>query len=297
MNTLINTINSINFYGEYHGHKISHLTILLNELKKQDPNRNFAYLAGDSSLDNKYWLLNDEEENAVNGYQHILKPPVMKPDIAYHMNKLFESNNSNYCAINTSVEESTIALRYNELLPQDKFIQQNITNNDILIVSLGGNDIALRPSLKTIWNMSLMMYMNSISTIKKGPDYAWGMNHFINLFKNDVEKYILKTIGDKRPKKIIINTIYYPDEKSTGGWAGETLGFLGYNSNPKKLQATIRAIFKYATSKIKIDGSEVIPFAMYKILNGKDSNDYVQRVEPSNIGGFKLAQAYVYCCL
>jgi hypothetical protein len=35
----------------------------------------------------------------------------------------------------------------------------------------------------------------------------------------------------------------------------------------------------------------VIPFPLFSILDGKDSHDYVQRVEPSSQGGEKIAQA------
>lgn len=291
----LNTIKSYDFYGEYHGHKTSHLKTVLTCMNFLNSQRNYIYLAGDSSLDNKYWLPNDELLPATNDYQYILHPPLMKPDIAYHMNKLL--NGTKYCAINTAVEESTIASRYNNLLDQDKFIKQNITNNDILIVSIGGNDIALSPSINTMFNMGMMMYMNNIETINKGPSVAWGMNYFIDIFKNKSKDYILKLIGDKRPKKIIVCMIYYPDQKMTGGWADRTLNGLGYNTDPKKLQAAINQIFIHGTSNIKINGSKVIPFPMHKILNGKNTDDYIQRVEPSSQGGFKLAQGFVKCCL
>lgn len=286
-----NTIDANDFYKEYYGHQISHLRILFDGLKKQNDSKKFIYLAGDSSLDNKHWLFVDKKEKAINGYEHILKPPLMKPDVAYHMNKLLV--NSDYYVLNTAIEESTLADRSNKLLAQDNFIKENITNDDILFVSVGGNDIALMPSFRTIGNILLMMYINNITSIKKGPDVCWGMKYFINLFKNDVQKYILNIIGNKRPKKIIISMIYYPDEKSSGGWADTTLNYLGYNSNPKKLQAAIKTIHKFATSKINIEGSEVIPFPMFEVLNGKISEDYVQRVEPSNIGGEKLAFSLV----
>jgi len=142
-----------------------------------------------------------------------------------------------------------------------------------------------------------MMYMNNIETINKGPDAAWCMNYFIDIFKNKSTDYILKLIGDKRPKKIIVCMIYYPDQKMTGGWADRTLNSLGYNTDPKKLQAAINQIFIHGTSQIKINGSEIIPFPMYKILNGRNTDDYIQRVEPSNQGGLKLAQEFVKCCL
>lgn len=286
-------INSQDFYNEYHGHKTEHLNLLLEKLRQWKPNRNYIYLVGDSSLDNKFWLRNGDEI-AVNDYQYILNPALSRPDIAHQMNKLL--HNSGYCTINASVEESTVASRNNGLLPQDQFVNKNITNNDILIVSVGGNDIALSPSYKTMWNMMLMIYSNSIENIEAGPDVAWGMSHFIDLFSNGVKNYILNVIGNKRPKKILICMIYFPDEMMTGGWADTTLNFLSYNDNPQKLQTAIRKMFEYATSKIKINGTEIIPVPMYEMMNGKHSNDYVDRVEPSSIGGAKLASGFVDLC-
>lgn len=291
---ITNKINYYEFYGEYHGHKVLHLKMLLNGLKHINPHKNYIYLAGDSSLDNKYWLPTYQIKKAINGYQHILSPPDMKQDISYNLNKILE--NSKYCVINAAIEESTIAKRVNGLLPQDKFINEHIQNDDILIVSVGGNDIALSPSIPTMWNMGVMMYMNDIQTINKGPNATWGMQYFTNMFQNGVKEYVLKVIGNKRPKKIIICMIYYPDEQMTGSWADKTLGYLGYNTDPKKLQAAIKQIFHHATSRIKIPGSQVVPFPMYEILNGKCTGDYIQRVEPSSQGGEKLAQGFAQYC-
>lgn len=244
-------------------------------------------MAGDSSLDNKYWIKNDFM-GAENGYECILNPPLMLPDICYHLN----DNLSNYYTINTAIEASTLMDRQNGLLPQDKIIQEYITNNDVLIVSIGGNDIALKPSVKTIYNMLMMTYMNSTDMIKQGPGSAWGMNYFIKMFKDDVEKYILKLIGNKKPKKIIVCMIYYPDQTETGSWADRTLGALNYNTNPEKLQAAIKQIFIHATNKIEIPGCNVVPFPMFTVLDGKDTYDYSARVEPSSQGGRKLAEAF-----
>ena len=288
--TLFAKMDTATFYGEYHGHTVSDITRLRNGLLALNPQRNFVYLAGDSSLDNKYWLMNDDYQEAVNGYEKVLQPPNMLPDISYHLNTLLVG--SNYYAINTAIEESTIASREKGLLPQDQFIRNHITHNDILIVSLGGNDIALSPSAATIFNAAKMVYLNSLGMIKKGPESAWGMSHFIEMFKDDVQKYILQLIGNVRPKKIIVCMIYYPDQTMTGSWADRTLGLLGYNDDPTKLQEAIKQIFLRATCNINIPGSEVIPFPMYQVLNGTDTNDYIARVEPSNKGGMKLAQAF-----
>jgi hypothetical protein len=84
--------------------------------------------------------------------------------------------------------------------------------------------------------------------------------------------------------------IYYPDEAQVPSWAGPALGALGYNSNPQKLQMLIRKAFDEATSTIRIKGSEVIPVPLFNALDGKNSNDYIARVEPSAAGGRKMAE-------
>ena len=48
------------------------------------------------------------------------------------------------------MEESTLNERTFRLLSQDKFIQDHISEDDILIVSVGGNDVAWAPCPCTI---------------------------------------------------------------------------------------------------------------------------------------------------
>ena len=161
-------INCGEFYNNYYGHTIEHLTKVYSKLRDKD----IVYLAGDSSLDNKYWLDNNDLHDAINGYEHILSPPYMKPDISYHLNSKLQ----NMACINCAVEASSIGSRMNaesKLLEQDMFIRDNIKNKDTLIVSLGGNDIALSPTPKTILNMGSLVYMNTLDMIRKGPNIAW----------------------------------------------------------------------------------------------------------------------------
>jgi hypothetical protein len=275
------------YYNNYHGHTTSDLQQVYDGLLQQDPKRNFIYLAGDSSLDNKYWL-GGQTVDACNGYEKLFNK--MVPDVCYHLNRALVGKR--YAAINCAVEESTIRARDGGLLAQDQFIRDHITENDILIVSLGGNDIALSPSIKTIWNMVVLLGINKVETIKKGPEHTWGMKHFIDLFGDGIRNYILRVIGDKRPKKIMVCMIYFPDEKKTGSWADKTLGYLGYNDNPTALQEMIKSVFVHATSKITIPGSIVCPVPIFSVMNGKNSDDYVQRVEPSWEGGRKMAKLF-----
>jgi len=292
-----NKVDSYGFYGTYYGHHVHYLNNILKCCRKLKYD-GIVYFAGDSSLDNKHWLkkpgsMSFLKEKAVNGYENILDPPKMVGDVAYHVNKVLSERNINKLALNCAVEESTLGCRSDKLLIQDEFIRDNINKNDTLVVSVGGNDIALRPSLKTMWNMVLLMKCNSLKTIKKGPKYCWGMNYFIQMFKDKTEKFIKKIITHKQIKRVIVCMIYFPDEKQTGSWADKTLGFLGYNDNPVKLQEVIKQIYIHATRKISIEDVDIVPFPMFNVLDGKNSKDYIARVEPSSQGGLKLAEILV----
>ena len=78
----------------------------------------------------------------------------------------------------------------------------------------------------------------------------------------------------------------------------ETLQRLGYDADPEKLQLIIRMLFERISQRgfhVTAPGSggevPVLPFALFEVLDGKDTNDYVQRVEPSVQGGRKMAAA------
>jgi hypothetical protein len=174
---------------------------------------------------------------AVNGYEHIINPAKMKQDICYHLNEMLNGTDS--VVINTAIEESTLGERKSKLLPQDEFIRDNITENDTLIVSVGGNDIALRPSFSTVVNMLTLTWTNSAESLKRGPSRCWGMNHFVWLFKEQLTEYLLKLFAKRKPRRCIVTMIYFPDETPSGGWADRVLGWLGYYSTPAKLQGIL----------------------------------------------------------
>lgn len=94
----------------------------------------------------------------IGAYSNLLDPPRSKQDVTFWLNHfLQENNNSNtnrMAAINTAVEATTLNERVYRLRPQDEFIRDNIQSDDILIVSIGGNDIALFPTPCTILSMA-----------------------------------------------------------------------------------------------------------------------------------------------
>ena len=68
---------------------------------------------------------------------------------------------------------------------------------------------------------------------------------------------------------------------------------LGYNCNPGKINRFMELAFKFGTSKIKVEGTTVVPLPLYKALDGGSSGDYVSRVEPSIAGGEKIGKMVV----
>lgn len=312
------TVDQASFYQTYHGHDVDHLETVHTALR--DQHTSVVFLAGDSSLDNKFWFRTTRQ--ALNGYEEVLRPPMMKADVCYWMNEeCIKRGALSVCCLNTAIEATSLSDRACcHLQPQDRFIADHLTQEDYLVVSVGGNDIALKPLLCTILNMLIMtrcvpqacldhctfgcppvMPMNTcvdggcfccgLPGCITGTVCAWppGMGYFLDLFGNIVQNYIRRLVGCARPAKIAVCMIYYPDELATGSWADTSLGALGYDGNPQKLQAAISAVFRVATSRICIQGSEVVAVPLFEVLDGKTTSDYVARVEPSAQGGAKMA--------
>lgn len=291
--TIFGSMKEEPFYKQYHGHNIRDLQKIFDEFK----NKPKIWLLGDSSMDNKFFL--NDYVKPLDKFKNIDFMSNPKPDIAHHLNSITDE----YVTINCAVEESTIYIRNDSrlLLEQDSFAAHNLGVNDIMIISIGGNDIAFAQTPETLFNMFLLNYCNSLSTIQNEHDKVstlkiWGLDHFIWMFRDCIRKYIENLLRHTqsiniKPRFIMVNMIYYPDVKSGNGWAEWPLKLLGYNKNPAKLQAIIRLIFKRAISDIELNGIRVIPFPMFAIMDGKDTTDYVERVEPSASGGLKLAKA------
>jgi len=299
-------VDAVQFYSEYHGHRPEHLLQLVQGLRQQGIDE-FVWLAGDSTLDNKFWLFygdrpdlfpgaNDYNAAAISGYEHVLMPPRMVMDVAYQLNKSLQAKLQTQLhgprrivAVNTSFEEGTLSDRSGDrLLPQDAFIRNHIRPQDTLVVSVGGNDVALKPSVKTAMSALAMSRMASLESIEAGK--ATGQGHFYSLFHTETKSYIEKLIARTKPRRVIICTLYFLDEAQTGSWADRVLGHLGYNDDPSFLQAAIRHVFETATSTIQIEGVEVIPVPLFHALDGKTSSDYESRVEPSVTGGEKMSR-------
>lgn len=310
-------ISSTSFYREYHGHRVEHLGPLLDHLRGCSDA--IIWTAGDSSLDNKYWFPNVVP--APQGYQEVLSPPEAKPDVTYWLNTLLEqqqqqSGRPRLKAINTAVEATTLNERTFKLRPQDEFIRDNLESSDILVVSIGGNDVALFPCPCTIISMLCLACCIPQSCVENGrtcgtvpcDDCCCGcgpsllsclcatppcLGYLRHLFGTRAGTYIRALTKKTKPAKILVCMIYYPSELRANGWAEPALAALGYNNDPSRVQAIIRKMFAEATGRIP----DVIPVPLYHALDERDPNDYIERVEPSVNGGRKIAEYILNCIL
>jgi len=277
-----NQIDNEEFYNEWSGHKITHLEVLLKGFQRYKK----VYLAGDSSVDNKHWILNKRVPR-LKLFENILKEDYMRPDVAYNLNKILEESKSDYVCINSAIEATLLRERSINLLPQDIVIRDNIKEDDILFISVGGNDIALNPTNETISNLMVLLILPR-NDIVQSKAFAY----FVTLFKNTIEEYIKKLTQKVIPKRIVVAKIYYPCEIVTQSWANRFLELIGYNKNSEVLQHIISLLYEHATSKIQIQRSILYPMAFFKSLNSKSERDYVQRVEPSDEGGKKITDYF-----
>ena len=112
------------------------------------------------------------------------------------------------------------------------------------------------------------------------------------MFKDQIEAYVSKLVGKQKPRAVIICMIYYPLEggvSKQSSWADSQLTLLGYDRFPSQLQTAISKMYELATKHIRIPGVKVVPCALFEAMDGKNEEDYTERVEPSVEGGRKIA--------
>jgi lysophospholipase L1-like esterase len=270
------------FYGEYHGHRVEHLELLHKALGA----RPRVWLVGDSSLDNKYWLPRTVTAPAINGYEALLDPPFAPRDVCYALN---ERIGSDAVAINCAVEESLLRGRAYRPLPQDEFVRDNLSEHDTIVLSVGGNDVASKPTMRTLFNIFKAVLLNSEQSIKSS-NGGWGIRYLEHMFRDETQRFVEQLTSRTRPKRVIVCMIYHPDETPTDSWASTLLKYVQYDSAPSKLQAVIEALYDRGTTTIRVDGTEIVPCPLFRAMNGKDTSLYVDRVEPSEKGGQVIAE-------
>jgi hypothetical protein len=289
-------IDADDFAAPYHGHNPAHLRKLVPRLRQSvDGGRPIVWLAGDSSLDNKHWVKGGAPRPATQGYEAVLSPPLVPPDVAGLLNTELARRSAPHACVNAAVEESTLGERKRgaALLPQDEVLRELLEPRDALIVSVGGNDLALRPTTGTLAAMGALMYASPACAIAAG--CAPGLAHLVHLFGPATGDYIRALCARAVPSLVVVCMIYYPQERR-GSWADAVLGAMGYDSpaGAAKAQAVLRQVFARGTARVTLPGvPRVVPLPLYEVLDAsRDSGDYVARVEPSERGGQKMAAVF-----
>lgn len=295
-------VSAVDYYKEWSGHTREHLESVYRGLKAQGCT-SFIFYAGDSSLDNKHWIFqgknNSSEETylddtvtaaAINGYEKILRPPRMVKDVDYWVNYyLLQLAPPKVCSIMTSIEASTLAQRDHQLLIQDAFIRDHITENDYLIISVAGNDIAALARNNVIFDRAMS---------KPELEQSNFFKTMLPFYKDKTKDFVERLIAKRKPKAVLIGTLYYLDEnimdvKNNGAWPRGILLNLGYGNHPTTLQNAINLLYEQGTKKIAIPGVNIIPILLAEALDGKNPDDYIQLVEPSSQGSKKMARLFV----
>eukprot|EP00927_Polykrikos_kofoidii_P007484 TRINITY_DN13071_c0_g1_i2.p1 TRINITY_DN13071_c0_g1~~TRINITY_DN13071_c0_g1_i2.p1 ORF type:complete len:369 (-),score=53.28 TRINITY_DN13071_c0_g1_i2:254-1264(-) len=312
-------ISAGKFYQTYDGHKTDSLEQILWSLRRlhggEDDSAITVFLAGDSTLDNKHWLFNQGAPaqhwrpasayaTAINGYEHLLAPPRMVCDVAYWMNfELRELGSKAFC-INTAIEATLLACRVGGihtcvvpscggLYQQDVLIRDSIRSQDMLVISVGGNDIALSPSIFTVVALvSLMLTPLPVLRLLGALNPATA--YFVLLFRYQVQCYAEKLTARTKPAKVAVCMVYNLDERNVDSWANCALFLLCYFCFPGMLQARMRLAFDLGTSRVRLDGTQVVPVHLAEALDGKSTGDYHHRVEPSVQGGRKMANLILH---
>ncbi len=279
----ISTIQSTLFYASYKGHPLADLEVLHRHFR--GIGRRIVWLVGDSSLDNKHWLFTDDKfvndltnpaytAAAVNGYQDVLLPPRSVKDVCYAMNTLLDG--TEYVCINAAVEEACLADSPNA---HDTFVAQHMGADDVLICSIGCNDIALKPSASTLAALAVGNYLVPRSLVDWAARWA-PLNPLYDLFYTQTKAYVERF----RAAHVLVCTIYFPCETGRG-WANQLLTRL----DTDKMRDAIRACHQHYHAAL----GTTTAVALYDALDPTDPDDYKCRVEPSVQGGAKMAALLV----
>ncbi len=68
----------------------------------------------------------------------------------------------------------------------------------------------LKSCIRQILILSFVTRYNGLKAIRKGPGSAWGMSHFVHIFKDDIKAYVRKLITTTKPKVVAVCMIYFP---------------------------------------------------------------------------------------
>lgn len=273
-------VDAVKFYTQYHGHPFESLARLVRCFRAT--NRRIVWLVGDSSLDNKHWLFEEDKTKttldrewcapATNGYENVLDPPRMVQDVCYWINTQLVG--TDMVCINAAVEEACVKDAPNA---HDGFVLSHIREGDHVIASIGGNDLLLKPSTSTLVAMGVGSYV--IPQFCLSTALAWLPNPLYEIFGKHTQDYM--DLFSKTQRKIVC-TPYFPCV-SGDGWASRALARI----DMEKAQEVIRSVHELYHKTLHGIHAAV---PLYEALDCRCEEDYKYRVEPSVQGGRKMAE-------
>ena len=80
----------------------------------------------------------------------------------------------------------TLGQRATNMFRQDDFIRDNITEKDVLVCCIGGNDVALAPTFKTVMSAASVLTQ---SFFTKPTTQKAGTGRFIEIFGKETQEY------------------------------------------------------------------------------------------------------------
>lgn len=292
---LTESIDSFEFYSHYYGHPLDSIATLYKSLRGQG--KRIIWLLGDSSLDNKHWICSGIPEfyqaRLCNGYENVVafgkkKQPFGVNDICFWLNHYLSERQLPLAAINCAVEASTLYDRHNTLLGHDEFVQTHLEKDDIIIVSIGGNDIVLNPSLRIIVCLFVAIYLIPEYFFSTALFQFFCLSPLRALFHDELKAYISRICQNQKPSQIILCSYYYPCINGGTGWADKMLRLAGYHRHPEKIQK----LFDIIANDVMPVSSDFTRINLSTILSAEDETDYISCVEPSVSGGKKIAHRF-----
>ncbi|QDS68703.1 hypothetical protein FKW77_003528 [Venturia effusa] len=195
------------------------MTILRSKARCSRPKRPMIYFADDSSLENKCWdtatgLRGEDLPVSVPKIcEEVLHRPSARPDIAFWLDYFLGDQGT---ALNLAVEATMLRERDGDLLEHD-----------------GSPD-------------------HIDCSLAKGN--AWCLGHFNRMFKDETKHYLDAIREQQKPRAVIAGMIYYPlgatSISTRSSWTVLPLRLLGYNRDPARLQAAIKAMYEKATCNL-----------------------------------------------
>lgn len=155
-------------------------------------------------------------------------------DVAWHCNDLLASSEDDSStfrpplALCCAVEESTSADRRTGLLEQDAAAAEAVCEGDAVVISLGGNDLALAP---TLWTLLCLAGLALCPTVllehvvaRRGSGWAPGLGHVTDLLALRPARLAL-TVAGSSGATVLVAILYPPGPRVEGApsWADATL--------------------------------------------------------------------------